>query len=33
MEGDNEAIDIESDCRNCNHAIGEHKPTCTAVED
>jgi hypothetical protein len=34
MEGDNVDIDIdidiESECRNCNHAIDEHKPTCTA---
>jgi hypothetical protein len=27
MEEDN--LDIEAECRNCNHTIDAHKPTCT----
>jgi hypothetical protein len=32
MEEDNvdADVDIEAECRNCNHAIDAHKPTCTA---
>jgi hypothetical protein len=30
MEGDNTDVDIEAECKNCNHAISEHRPTCGA---
>jgi hypothetical protein len=26
-----EEISVEAECKNCNHAISVHKPSCTAI--